>query len=86
MAFIQFMRRGTMLDDAPWTWGQAGGWYRDMPQFFADTANATSGSSDPLHYNVFNDLDTSPVNYNVGVPVDPTEYQNGYIGQTIGIY
>eukprot|EP00802_Teleaulax_amphioxeia_P020522 Tamp_20811.p3 GENE.Tamp_20811~~Tamp_20811.p3 ORF type:complete len:120 (+),score=17.09 Tamp_20811:656-1015(+) len=39
-----------------------------------------------VYNNVFDDLDTSPVTYHVTEPVDPTEYQNEYIGQVIGIY
>eukprot|EP00290_Baffinella_frigidus_P012560 CAMPEP_0180150334 /NCGR_PEP_ID=MMETSP0986-20121125/21387_1 /TAXON_ID=697907 /ORGANISM="non described non described, Strain CCMP2293" /LENGTH=76 /DNA_ID=CAMNT_0022097249 /DNA_START=514 /DNA_END=744 /DNA_ORIENTATION=- len=37
-------------------------------------------------YNVFEDLDTSSQPYFYSTPVDPTEYQNEYIGQVIGIY
>jgi len=35
---------------------------------------------------VFEDLDTSSQPYFYSTPVDPTEYQNEYIGQVIGIY
>ena len=31
---IKTLKRGTMLDDAPWVWGQEGGWTKDMPEFF----------------------------------------------------
>eukprot|EP00284_Hemiselmis_tepida_P014775 CAMPEP_0174918810 /NCGR_PEP_ID=MMETSP1355-20121228/3294_1 /TAXON_ID=464990 /ORGANISM="Hemiselmis tepida, Strain CCMP443" /LENGTH=73 /DNA_ID=CAMNT_0016164003 /DNA_START=230 /DNA_END=451 /DNA_ORIENTATION=+ len=73
-----------MLDDAPWTWGN--NWSNDMPDFFKDEAAAYRAAPDPMTYNVFDTLDTEPVNYNVGAPVDPTTYQDEYIGQVIGIY
>mmetsp|Transcript_4954 Transcript_4954/g.11561 ORF Transcript_4954/g.11561 Transcript_4954/m.11561 type:complete len:85 (+) Transcript_4954:263-517(+) len=84
MGFVKFMRRGTMLDDAPWTWGN--NWSNDMPAFFSDEAAAYRAAPDPMTYNVFDTLDTTPVDYNVGEPVDPTSYQNEYIGDVIGIY
>ena len=31
---VKILKRGTMLDDAPWVWGQEGGWTKDMPEFF----------------------------------------------------
>lgn len=86
MGFVKFVKRGTMLDDAPWTWGQAGGWYKDMPAFFENEASAYRAAPDPMTYNVFDTLDTTPVDYKVGAPVDPTAYQNEYIGNVIGIY
>ena len=57
---VNFVRRGTMLDDAPWTWGSTGGWSQGMPSFFGDVATATKGSEYPLMYNVWDDLDTDP--------------------------
>eukprot|EP00960_Hanusia_phi_P067217 766574-Hanusia_phi.AAC.5 len=69
------------LDLAPWTWKSS--WNKDMPSFFQ---NMPSGVYD----NIYDDLDDSPVSYHtteVGgggggrEPVDPTEYQNEYIGK-----
>jgi len=87
MTFIKFMKRGTMLDDAPWAWGNH--WSDDMPASFAADAAASRDpltGSVPLTYNVFDTLDTNPVTYSNGTPVDPTEYQGEYIGNVIGIY
>mmetsp|Transcript_4145 Transcript_4145/g.8096 ORF Transcript_4145/g.8096 Transcript_4145/m.8096 type:complete len:85 (-) Transcript_4145:173-427(-) len=84
MGFVKFMRRGTMLDDAPWKWGN--NWSNDMPEFFSNEAKAYRAAPDPMTYNVFDDLDTTPVDYMVGEPVDPTSYQKEYIGDVIGIY
>jgi hypothetical protein len=86
MTLIKFMKRGTILDDAPWEWGSTGGWSNGMPTFFATEAAATKNATDPLTYNVFDDLDTNPVTYSNAPPVDPTVYQNEYIGNVIGIY
>eukprot|EP00286_Rhodomonas_abbreviata_P014369 CAMPEP_0181323780 /NCGR_PEP_ID=MMETSP1101-20121128/19987_1 /TAXON_ID=46948 /ORGANISM="Rhodomonas abbreviata, Strain Caron Lab Isolate" /LENGTH=65 /DNA_ID=CAMNT_0023431869 /DNA_START=105 /DNA_END=302 /DNA_ORIENTATION=+ len=44
------------------------------------------GAKADVYTNVYDDLDTTPVEYHYGAPVDPTEYQNEYIGQVIGIY
>lgn len=33
---IRFVKRASMLDDAPWTWGD--NWHNDMPEFFAGFA------------------------------------------------
>ena len=38
---IKTLKRGTMLDDAPWVWGQEGGWTKDMPKFFQVFAPCT---------------------------------------------
>ena len=73
------IKRGTMLDDAPWTWGSTGGWSADMPSFFQ---NMPGGVYD----NIYEDLDDSPVTYHITDPVDPTAYQNEYIGDVINIY
>ena len=84
---VNFVRRGTMLDDAPWTWGSTGGWSQGMPSFFGDVATATQGSDYPLMYNVWDDLDTTPTTWTyMAEPVDPCEYQEGWLGQVINIY
>ena len=37
LKLINFVKNGSVLDDAPWTWGQTGGWTADMPDFFKVT-------------------------------------------------
>ena len=69
----------TMLDDAPWTWGSTGGWCADMPDFFQGMPNG-------VYDNIYEDLDDSPVSWHITEPVDPTDYQNEYIGNVINIY
>jgi len=58
-------------------WGD--NWHKDMPDFFA---GRPSGVED----NIYDSLDDSPVSWHITEPVDPTEYQNGYIGNVINIY
>eukprot|EP00277_Geminigera_cryophila_P013855 CAMPEP_0179437350 /NCGR_PEP_ID=MMETSP0799-20121207/21258_1 /TAXON_ID=46947 /ORGANISM="Geminigera cryophila, Strain CCMP2564" /LENGTH=75 /DNA_ID=CAMNT_0021218229 /DNA_START=14 /DNA_END=241 /DNA_ORIENTATION=- len=65
------------LEDAPWTWKS--NWNKGMPEFFQDMP---SGVTD----NIYEDLDDSPVTWKINEPVDPTRYQDGYIGNVIGIY
>lgn len=36
MSLIKHMVRGTVLDDAPWSWKDA--WHSDMPPFFSEVA------------------------------------------------
>ena len=74
---IKFIRHGQMLDDAPWMWQSS--WNSDMPEFFHGLPNG-------VYDNIYDDLDDSPVTYHITEPVDPTEYQNEYIGNVIGIY
>ena len=74
---LRFVKGGQMLDDAPWTWTSA--WNSDMPDFF-------QGMSNGVYDNVYDDLDDSPVTYHITEPVDPTEYQNEYLGNVINIY
>ncbi|EKX42320.1 hypothetical protein GUITHDRAFT_111596 [Guillardia theta CCMP2712] len=65
------------LELAPWTWKSS--WNKDMPSFFQGMPNG-------VYDNIYEDLDDSPVSYHTTEPVDPTEYQNEYIGNVIGIY
>jgi hypothetical protein len=74
---IRFLKHGSMLDDAPWTWQSS--WNADMPDFFQGMPNG-------VYDNIYDELDDSPVSYHTTEPVDPTEYQNEYIGNVIGIY
>ena len=74
---IRFIRHGQMLDDAPWDWTSA--WCSDMPEFFQGMPNG-------VYDNIYDDLDDSPVTYHITEPVDPTEYQNEYIGNVVNIY
>jgi hypothetical protein len=74
---MRFVRHGTMLDDAPWTWGSH--WNSDMPDFFA-------GMPSGVYDNIYDDLDDSPVSWHVTEPVDPTAYQSEYLGNVINIY
>ena len=74
---MRFVRNGTMLDDAPWTWQS--GWNRDMPDFF-------QGMPSGVYDNIYDSLDDSPVSWHITEPVDPTAYQNEYIGNVINIY
>jgi len=77
---IHYVKRsGQMLDDAPWSWGQTGGWSQGMPEFF-------QGMPGGVMDNIYEDLDDSPVTWHITEPVDPTEYQQGYLGQVINIY
>ena len=74
---IRFIRHGQMLDDAPWDWTSA--WCSDMPEFFQGMPNG-------VYDNIYDDLDDSPVSWHITEPVDPTEYQNEYIGNVVNIY
>jgi hypothetical protein len=65
------------LELAPWTWQSS--WNSDMPDFFQGMPNG-------VYDNIYDELDDSPVSYHTTEPVDPTEYQNEYIGNVIGIY
>jgi len=76
---LKMVRGGQMLDDAPWTWGSTGGWSSGMPEFFQDMPGGVMD-------NIYEDLDDSPVSWNITEPVDPTEYQQGYLGNVINIY
>eukprot|EP00292_Cryptomonas_paramecium_P029898 CAMPEP_0113701454 /NCGR_PEP_ID=MMETSP0038_2-20120614/24590_1 /TAXON_ID=2898 /ORGANISM="Cryptomonas paramecium" /LENGTH=55 /DNA_ID=CAMNT_0000625361 /DNA_START=191 /DNA_END=358 /DNA_ORIENTATION=+ /assembly_acc=CAM_ASM_000170 len=49
------------------------------------------GAPNGVYDNIFNaggwaELDDSPATYHVTEPVDPTAYQNEYLGNVIGIY
>ena len=55
---IRFVRNGSMLDDAPWTWGSTGGWCHDMPEFF-------QGMPSGVYDNIWEDLDDSPVTWHI---------------------
>ena len=68
---------GSMLDDAPWTWESS--WNSDMPDFFQGMPNG-------VYDNIYEDLDDSPVAWHITEPVDPTAYQEEYIGNVINIY
>ena len=59
--------------------GETGGWSNGMPEFFQ---GMPSGVMD----NIYDDLDDSPVTWHITEPVDPTDYQNEYIGNVINIY
>ena len=50
-----------------------------MPAFFKDMPNG-------VYDNIYDDLDDSPVTWSITEPVDPTAYQNEYLGNVIGIY
>jgi hypothetical protein len=50
-----------------------------MPDFFA-------GMPSGVYDNIYDSLDDSPVSWHITEPVDPTEYQGGYIGNVINIY
>eukprot|EP00286_Rhodomonas_abbreviata_P021820 CAMPEP_0181304886 /NCGR_PEP_ID=MMETSP1101-20121128/9412_1 /TAXON_ID=46948 /ORGANISM="Rhodomonas abbreviata, Strain Caron Lab Isolate" /LENGTH=77 /DNA_ID=CAMNT_0023410719 /DNA_START=77 /DNA_END=310 /DNA_ORIENTATION=+ len=70
-----------MLDDAPWTWQYS--WNKDMPEFFQGMPGR---GSDGVYANVLDYLDDSPVTWHITEPVDPTEYQNEWLGDVINIY
>ena len=53
---IKFLKHGTMLDDAPWTWTSA--WCSDMPDFFQGMPNG-------VYDNIYEDLDDSPVSWHI---------------------
>jgi hypothetical protein len=55
---IRFVKNGSMLDDAPWTWGSTGGWCHDMPEFF-------QGMPSGVYDNIWEDLDDSPVTWHI---------------------
>ena len=74
---MRFVRNGTMLDDAPWTWQSQ--WNKDMPDFFKGMPNG-------VYDNIYDSLDDSPVSWHITEPVDPTEYQNEWLGSVINIY
>lgn len=76
-SFINIVKRGTMLDDAPWTWGSAGGWTKGMPAFFAGVQADTQASDYPLMFNVYDELDTDPHtwNYSKTVGVSPPKHR-----------
>ncbi|EKX42323.1 hypothetical protein GUITHDRAFT_111598 [Guillardia theta CCMP2712] len=65
------------LDLAPWTWQSS--WNSDMPSFFQGMPNG-------VYDNIYDDLDTSTVSYHTTEPVDPTEYQEHWLGDVIKIY
>ena len=73
---VKFLRMHA-LDDAPWTWQSS--WNSDMPEFFQGMPNG-------IYDNIYDDLDDSPVSWHITEPVDPTEYQNEYIGNVVNIY
>eukprot|EP00287_Rhodomonas_sp_CCMP768_P017804 CAMPEP_0202822160 /NCGR_PEP_ID=MMETSP1389-20130828/10875_1 /ASSEMBLY_ACC=CAM_ASM_000865 /TAXON_ID=302021 /ORGANISM="Rhodomonas sp., Strain CCMP768" /LENGTH=78 /DNA_ID=CAMNT_0049495033 /DNA_START=74 /DNA_END=310 /DNA_ORIENTATION=+ len=70
-----------MLDDAPWVWQYS--WNKDMPAFFQDMPGR---GAEGVYANVLDYLDTTPVTYHYTEPVDPTEYQNEWLGDVINIY
>eukprot|EP00293_Proteomonas_sulcata_P009458 CAMPEP_0184291670 /NCGR_PEP_ID=MMETSP1049-20130417/3617_1 /TAXON_ID=77928 /ORGANISM="Proteomonas sulcata, Strain CCMP704" /LENGTH=87 /DNA_ID=CAMNT_0026599175 /DNA_START=703 /DNA_END=966 /DNA_ORIENTATION=+ len=76
------------LDDAPWTWGagiegKSTSWNSDMPEFFQQF----SGQGSDVYFNIYDELDTSPISWHISPePVDPTEYQNEWLGSVINIY
>mmetsp|Transcript_48159 Transcript_48159/g.114500 ORF Transcript_48159/g.114500 Transcript_48159/m.114500 type:complete len:93 (+) Transcript_48159:1-279(+) len=73
----------TKLDEAPWEWGSTGGWSQGMPKFFQGMPGA---GSDGVYYNIYDELDTSPVEWHITEPVDPTMYQEEWLGSVINIY
>eukprot|EP00290_Baffinella_frigidus_P017565 CAMPEP_0180218312 /NCGR_PEP_ID=MMETSP0987-20121128/17593_1 /TAXON_ID=697907 /ORGANISM="non described non described, Strain CCMP2293" /LENGTH=99 /DNA_ID=CAMNT_0022178291 /DNA_START=572 /DNA_END=872 /DNA_ORIENTATION=+ len=78
-------------EDAPYTWkgGRAidptDSYNGESPLTLLRCA-CTPRLTPPLPHTMFEDLDTSSQPYFYSTPVDPTEYQNEYIGQVIGIY
>ena len=76
LKLIRFVKNPTMLDDAPWEWGSTGGWCNDMPEFF-------QGMPSGVYDNIYEDLDDSPVTWHITEPVDPTEYQNEWLGDVV---
>lgn len=60
-SFVKHMARGTMLDDAPWTWG--GNWSKGMPEFFSEVQKEYPGSE--VYGNVWDKLDDSPVVWHI---------------------
>jgi hypothetical protein len=50
-----------------------------MPEFF-------QGMPSGVNDNIYDDLDESPVTLHITEPVDPTEYQNEWLGDVINIY
>ena len=44
------------------------------------------GDKADVYTNLWKDLDTTSVTYHISEPVDPTQYQNEYIGNVIGMY
>ena len=53
---FKIVKRSSMLDDAPWTWG--GHWCDGMPSFF-------QGMPGGVYDNIYDDLDDSPVSYHI---------------------
>ena len=76
LKLIKFVKNPTMLDDAPWEWGSTGGWCNGMPEFFQGMPNG-------VYDNIYDDLDDSPITWHITEPVDPTEYQNEWLGDVV---
>jgi len=49
-----------------------------MPEFF-------QGMPSGVYDNIYDDLDDSPVTWHITEPVDPTEYQNEWLGDVVSI-
>lgn len=58
-------------------------WNKDMPEFFQ---NMPGRGAEGVYANIYADLDDSPVTWHITEPVDPTEYQNEWLGDVINIY
>jgi hypothetical protein len=57
-------------------------WNKDMGDFFDVPGRGAAG----VYANIYDDLDTTPVVWHITEPVDPTEYQNEWLGDVINIY
>ena len=53
-----------------------------MGDFFDVPGRGAAG----VYANIYDDLDTTPVVWHITEPVDPTEYQNEWLGDVINIY
>mmetsp|Transcript_46270 Transcript_46270/g.108584 ORF Transcript_46270/g.108584 Transcript_46270/m.108584 type:complete len:87 (+) Transcript_46270:151-411(+) len=80
---FKIVKAASMLDDAPWEWGSTGGWSQGMPEFFHGMPGK---GAEGVYANIYDELDDSPVTWHITEPVDPTEYQNEWLGDVINIY
>jgi hypothetical protein len=62
---IRFLKHGSMLDDAPWTWQSS--WNADMPDFFQGMPNG-------VYDNIYEDLDDSPVSWHITEVFAPSRH------------
>mmetsp|Transcript_46272 Transcript_46272/g.108591 ORF Transcript_46272/g.108591 Transcript_46272/m.108591 type:complete len:101 (+) Transcript_46272:431-733(+) len=79
---LRFVSLGD-AEDAPYQW--QGAWRSDMPSFFS-APEIDSGVMHNVFDNQYYSLDDSPVSWHITEPVDPTAYQNEYIGAVINGY